>query len=381
MVMASTGIVRAPPTVGGGIEAYVTDLTRILVAKGVDVTLVSPIRSPAAFPGAEIVDVPTSFDSFPLKPVSSALAHILGGVSTARAVRSCVSNGAAKPRAVLHVNEEISASVLLRALPKVPTVFTLHNPPRLNGSSATGPADSILRTFGGEWTRRFVVSRADRVVVLTHYLKQYLADEWQVPPEKIAVLPLPLDTDLYVPRREPHDGVRVLFVGRFDLRKNVMVLLHAARHLGPEVRLTLVGDGPLRESIDAFLEAHDLQDRVTLLSRVSPDELIRIYQESDLFVLPSFLESYGRVVIEAAACGLPAILPDAPYFSDFRDHGFARFLTEFTAEALAAAIDDLARDPSLRERMAQAARRFAVETNGYAGFGPRLKALYADVLG
>ena len=379
VVVSSTGIIRVPPRAGGAVESYVSDITQMLMNKGLRITLVSPVRDSRAFPGVEVIDVPTTFDTFPLKPVSSALAHIMGGVRTAHEVRRYFLSAEPGPGTILHMNEEISAALLLRSLPGVPKIFTMHNPPVLEDGNPTGRTDSVFRGVAGAVSRRLICRKADIVIVLSHYFKQYIHNYWQIPSERIRVLPLPIDTSRYRPSTSAtHKGEEILYVGRFDQRKNVSSLVKAMRQVNHGTRLTLVGKGPLRENIAAYVRTHDLERRVRILSEVPLEELVKIYQQSDVFVLPTSLDTYGRVIVEAAASGLPVILPDLPIFQDFKSSGFVHFVRQAEPNLLARAIEELSVDQKTRNIMSQRARAFAVNNNGYEQFVDRLTAIYRE---
>lgn len=379
VVVSSTGIIRVPPSAGGAVESYVSDITQMLMTKGLRVTLVSPVRDSRAFPGAEVIDVPTTFDTFPLKPVSSALAHIMGGLRTAHEVRRYFLSTEPNSGTILHMNEEISAALLLRSLPGIPKIFTMHNPPVLDDGNPTGRTDSVLRGIAGAVSRRLICRKADIVIVLSHYFMHYINHYWDVPSERIRVLPLPIDTTRYRPSpNATHKGEEILYVGRFDQRKNVSSLVRAMRQVNHGTRLTLVGKGPLRESIAAYVRAHDLEHRIRILSEVALDELVKIYQQSDVFVLPTSLDVYPRVIVEAAASGLPVILPDLPIFQDFKNNGFVHFVKQAEPSLLAHAIEELSVDEKTRNIMSQRARTFAVNNNGYEQFVDRLTAIYRE---
>ena len=90
-------------------------------------------------------------------------------------------------------------------------------------------------------------------------------------------------------------------------------------------RLTIVGDGDLRSTYEAQALELGLIGRVNFMGKLSDDELIRTYQNSDCLILPSINnnEAFGIVLIEALACGLPVIASDLPgvrkVFENYRE--------------------------------------------------------------
>lgn len=102
------------------------------------------------------------------------------------------------------------------------------------------------------------------------------------------------------------------YVGRFIEEKGVLDLLDALVLLGDGYRLVLVGGGPLEPQLREYIQSLSLQERVELIPPKSRDELARLYVSFDVLVLPSktgyfWKEQYGRVLVEAMACGVPVV--------------------------------------------------------------------------
>jgi glycosyltransferase involved in cell wall biosynthesis len=126
-----------------------------------------------------------------------------------------------------------------------------------------------------------------------------------------------IDADIFTPaaadptwrRRHgiPPDRPVVVFAGRVDATKGVLVLAEALRRLdhdGLPAQLVVAGDGADAPAVRSLLG-----DRATVLGRVPQEELAMAYASADLFALPSRTETVGNVVAEAMACGLPPVLP------------------------------------------------------------------------
>lgn len=133
---------------------------------------------------------------------------------------------------------------------------------------------------------------------------------------KIALKPMiPSDVNAFLAlgerSREVSPVVRLLFVGRLVRQKNLGSLIRAiARVRSSELglfQLRLVGDGPLRESLERQVAAAGLSDFVEFVGQVDRAQILRVFSETDIFVLSSFYEGYPRVLVEAAAAGLPIV--------------------------------------------------------------------------
>jgi glycosyltransferase involved in cell wall biosynthesis len=387
VILVSTGMVDIPPLRGGAVEWYVYDLAQMLASRpGLSVSLVSDLRGldPGGMPrGIQAVRTYSPVDRFPLATGASVSAHLVGGWSAAWAtVRHLHNGGGHDPATVLHLNEEVSAMALARSRPRVPKVFTIHNPPPELSTFSYSRREGWIRSLNARASERFFLRKMDRVIALSTSVGRYLVEEAGVEPARVVVLPLPINTDLWTPApRDAGGPPEILYVGRLDRRKNVAGLLRAMDGLNSGSRLTLVGAGPMQGSIEEWLRGREPQDRVRLLSDVPSPALLEIYQRSSFLVLPSLLETYPRVVIEAAACGLPVILPNLPLYQDFLDGGFVWSFDPSEPGSLAARIDELAHDPALAVCLGRRAREFAVRSNGYAAYLDRLEGLYLSLVG
>jgi glycosyltransferase involved in cell wall biosynthesis len=168
---------------------------------------------------------------------------------------------------------------------------------------------------------RAAVTRAVRIVTASPALAEN-AQQLAGVRHKCTVIPYGLD----VPRfaltatvaqrvaeiRRAHGDRLVLFVGRRVPYKGIDVLLAALR--GLEARAVLVGDGPLRPSLQAAASDTDLAGRVVFAGEVPDAELLALYHASDLLALPSVTraEAFGVVQLEAMACGRPVVSTNLP---------------------------------------------------------------------
>lgn len=119
----------------------------------------------------------------------------------------------------------------------------------------------------------------------------------------------------------PAKRVVLLYVGRISWEKNLILLLKAYGRLLSTVapKLVFVGDGPARTELESVCgeEGYD----ATFMGHRSGEELARCYASADVFAFPSFTETFGQVVLEALASGLPVIGLDAEGTRDLVSHG------------------------------------------------------------
>lgn len=183
-----------------------------------------------------------------------------------------------------------------------------------------GGSDVLLLTRDPSRQRRIasVLRDADAVVTVSHDLKATLA-KLGIPPEKVHVVYRGVSVERFHPgdrheaRRRlglPADGRLLLWVGRMVPVKGLDVLIAAAallRDRGLAFRLALVGDGPLRSSLEAEVAARGLAGLVSFVGNVGHDGLPDWYRAADLTVLPSRSEGVPNVLRESLACGTPFV--------------------------------------------------------------------------
>ena len=176
----------------------------------------------------------------------------------------------------------------------------------------------------------------------------------------VEVMPGGVDGQRYVPpTRAPQTDL--LLVGRLAPIKRVDLFLGAVRRLAdemPEVRASIVGDGPLRAALER--RAADLQLAPHVEFRGARAAMHDEFARAAIFVLTSETEGLSLALMEAMMSGLPAVVPDVGDLADLVEDGANGFvLRDHTPEAFAAALARLLRDPELRLRFSRAARRMA----------------------
>jgi glycosyltransferase involved in cell wall biosynthesis len=129
-------------------------------------------------------------------------------------------------------------------------------------------------------------------------------------PEKLATITLWADTSIFysppAPITKNPNVLRVLFVGGLSLRKGVPYLLQATELCGSDVQLTLIGSKT--SEINDFL--NKAEGKFNYVPSMTKAQLREYYWQSDVLVLPSLVDTFGWVAMEAMACGLPVIVSE-----------------------------------------------------------------------
>lgn len=157
--------------------------------------------------------------------------------------------------------------------------------------------------------KRLEYSMADVLLVLSEVQKRsFLAAGF--PLDKLICIPLWAETTIFQPPPVPilkqSNTLRVLFVGGLSVRKGIPYLLEAIRLCGSKVELTLVG--AISPEIESFLAKYE--GSFTHIPPTTKAGVRQYYWQSDVLVLPSLVDTFGWVAMEAMACGLPVIVSE-----------------------------------------------------------------------
>ncbi len=171
------------------------------------------------------------------------------------------------------------------------------------------------------------------------------------------------------------DDVLLLYVGRLSNEKQVSHL-RAILERVPNTRLALVGDGPAR----AELEAHFAGLPVNFLGYLQGEELSQAYASADVFVFPSAMETFGLVVVEAMAAGLPVVASRVGGIPDVVREGETGYTFESgDLDGLVAGVTQIVSDRARMKAMGQAARAFA-ETQSWDAMMDEVIAHYERLI-
>ncbi len=278
----------------------------------------------------------------------------------------------------------LAALVVARTL-GLPFVATYHTELARYALELTG--DRFAAALADRAVRWFY-SQADRVYVPTRATAQGLLQAG-IDPDRIAVFARGTDAEAFRPERRSRlmrarlgarGGVVLLYVGRLSREKGLFLLADAFRRASagrPELRLALVGDGPARDELARALRGTPHR----FVGPLRGGDLSAAYASADLFCLPSATETFGQVVTEAAASGLPAVVLDAGGAAEHVADGETGLVVPADDPArLAGAVARLAADPALRAAMGARARATALRRPGWPEVLDRLLDGYADLV-
>jgi glycosyltransferase involved in cell wall biosynthesis len=214
---------------------------------------------------------------------------------------------------------------------------------------------------------------ADAIVVSSSAYQSKIGRAGGVP---VMVIPWAVETPPMTPVRVASPRMRVLFVGQLRGYKGLDVLVDAVAQL-PEVGLTIVGDGPMREELCRQIERRAASN-IVMTGRLPDDELWKAYSDHDVITLPSLTqaEAYGIVLAEGMAVGCVPIASDLPGVAEVAaptgvvvEPGSVESLRD----SLAALAEDRAELARLSRASVERARGLTIEK-----LGSSYEAVFAD---
>lgn len=235
------------------------------------------------------------------------------------------------------------------------------------------------------WMERYVHRAADHALAGNQEAARVLRRKGYRGP--ITVLPqFGVDPDLFAPAGESSTRpFTVGFAGRLVVEKGVDLLLRAVAGLEGMWRARLLGEGPMRERLRTLAEELGIAEQVTFEPPRPSTEMPAWYQGLDVLVLPSrtrpnWKEQFGRVLVEAMACGVPVVGAESGEIPHvIGDAGL--IFPEGDAEALRENLARLQQDPGLRQRLARAGRERVLVHFTQARIAARTWEVYREVLG
>ncbi len=209
-----------------------------------------------------------------------------------------------------------------------------------------------------------------------HYVRELTEDQ-------VEIIPNGIDLKYYRPAKRvmPHPPT-ILYIGRLEKRKGIKYLIQAyatvaLRH--PEVRIQIAGDGPDREKLETLCATYGLKN-VEFLGFVTKEQKLNLLQQADLFCSPAvYGESFGIVLLEAMACGLPIVAGDnMGYSSVLRGRGQLSLVDPKHTEDFARRIELLLFDQDLRKLWLKWAAEYVGQFS-YQNVTDRYEKLYKSL--
>jgi glycogen(starch) synthase len=374
-----------PPLIEGGLARHVRKLSEALVARGVDVHVLTRGHE-ESLAEEDVAGVLVHRVREPDRP--RELAEFVTWVEHMNAdmLAAGVELGDRFSFDVVHGHDwlvAVAGDHLARRF-RAPLVTTIH-------ATEYGRHQGWVDKSHIDGVERWIANRAERVVTCSAYMREHVADIYGLEEERIAVVPNGIDPAELVPVADldelrarfaaPEERL-VLLVGRLVYEKGFQLALEALPTLVERVgnvRFLVAGSGTheaelRKQAAELGLDAHG-----TFLGWIGDDVLHSLYRIADLTVVPSIYEPFGLVALEAMASDCPCLVADTGGLREVvpnEDVGL-RFHSRDPA-SLAAMAERILTDPPLRDRLVAEASEHVLGFD-WSDVARQIGSLYAEV--
>ncbi len=378
-----------PPIVEGGLARHVRKLTEQLAARGTEVHVLTRggDHAPAEEERRGVVVHRVREPSFPRDDLDAFLAWVHQMNADMLAVGAALLER--YDFDVLHSHDwlvAVAAERLARRM-RVPWVVTVHATEhgRHQGWVDKHPQSHI------HGVERRMVHRADGVIACSRYMRGHIADVFDLPPNRVAVIRNGIDPgDLHVPddlaalraRYARPDQKLVLLAGRLVYEKGFQDALAALPQVirrVKNVRFLVAGTGTHEAELKVQALRLGLNWHGTFAGWLGDDALHGLYRIADLCVIPSHYEPFGLVALEAMASGCPCIAADTGGLREVVPHEVGLRFRSRDRAALERTMERLLTDEALHARLSAEGREHVLRFD-WADVARSTAALYGELL-
>ena len=387
----------------GGQGVYVRHLSRELVALGHDVEVFSGQPYPELDPGVRLTKLP-SLDLYrEPDPFRTPRPDELRDAIDVLEVATMYTAGFPEPltfslRAarvlrkrlrdfdVVHDNQTLGYGILDIARSGIPLVATIHHPitfdRRVDMKNARGRKKlTTWRWYGFLAMQARVARRIQHVLTVSRSSARDIAHDFGVAPERIQVIPLGVEPEVFRHYRDPRVPGRIVAMASADTpMKGIATLLEAFAKLRTEreAELLLITRPKPGGRTEQLIDRLAIQDSVRFVSGLTDTELAAVVGSAEIACVPSLYEGFSLPTVEAMACGTPLVVSRAGAIPEVvGDDGVcADLVTPGDVGELATALEALLDDPERRQRMGSAGRQRALDVFSWRAVAEATAAAY-----
>lgn len=205
---------------------------------------------------------------------------------------------------------------------------------------------------------------------------------------KVIALPNGVDTTVFKPNTIKRDTDTLIFVSILDIHhqfKGLGYLLDSVKQIAkknPNIKLIVVGEGKLKEYYQNKVKQEGYEKNIDFVGAKSQDELVNLYNRSQIFILPSIdTEGFGVVAIEAMACGLPVVVTNiVGVAQDVTDNNCGIAVVPRNSQVMANAINKLLSDDKLAKTMGKNGKKLVEKKYAWSKIATTIENTYKKVL-
>ncbi|MEF8834915.1 MAG: glycosyltransferase family 4 protein [Candidatus Thermoplasmatota archaeon] len=381
--------IRYPPAPGGA-ETHVSSLTNSLVDLGHSVSVYSSDLY-KEFPFTKL-----DSDKKTKVPVKRHRAYSLKDDLHYVFFPSLFSSMLKEDFDIYHAHSygyfHMNVASFFKHLKDKPLVITPHFHPEW--SMWGGKKRKMIRGFYDRAIGQTVLDSTDKIIGVSGNEISLLRERFEIPDEKIEVIPNGIDPDEFEPIpegdkfRESFDieGNLILYTGRLASNKGLLNLIDSMPKVleeKPDTTFVCVGeDEGMEEQMKRKARKLGVEDSLLITGYIEDYDVFKsAYSAADIHVLPSEYEAFGIVLLEAMMCETPCIGTDVGGVPEVIDKGETGFIVDYgDIEGLASKILNLLRNPELRKKMGEKGRKRVLENFTWKKVAKKVERVYEELV-
>lgn len=264
---------------------------------------------------------------------------------------------------IVHVHTPLSPFINT-SLPLVTTIHTpmLSDTRSIEVNNLRSRIEKLMGRFVSFPIELKLLKRTNILTTVANSVAQELR-EYYIDPGEVVVIGNGVDEKIFTPMKD--NGKKkdkyILFVGRLSYRKGLFDLIECGKYICkkyPDISFIIIGKGILLENLKQKVEENGLRERFKFLGFVNREELIQLYQNATIYIMPSHYEGLPTVLLEAMSCGLPVVATAISGNLDLissRENGI--LIPSKSPKKMANAISMLLDDDKMRNELGKNARK------------------------
>lgn len=257
---------------------------------------------------------------------------------------------------------------------KLPCIMTTHYVLDFKGNKLMESLyQGVIR-----WVTKSVAKKVDKIICVNEdYIPIYTS--WGIDQDKLVYIPNGIDTEKFSPgksdiKKKLKCKNLLVFWGRLGYQKNIQILIKAFKNINtPDTKMVIIGKGPDIKKLKTLTNG---DKNIIFTGYLSDNELLNYARGADVAVLPSRAESWGLVIGEAMACGLPVISSNVGKAGELLGEDRGLILKGDTVAELSEKIDYLLNNKQIAKGMGIRSRKFIVEKYGWDEVAQKTEELY-----
>lgn len=210
-----------------------------------------------------------------------------------------------------------------------------------------------VRAFLFELLNRLILPLCNRIIVTANIMRPFV-NKYN---RKISLIPNGVNIGIFQPAKIAKKTYTCVFVGRLEPQKNLLVLIHALSLLPMQHRsLLLIGDGSQKKELMSLSARSKV--KIKIIKKITNSKLPSYYNSAKIFVLPSLVEGHPKALLEAMACGIPAVANNVTGINTVIKHEKNGLLFAHTQASLKKQLQRLLTNRTLYTKLSRSGREY-----------------------